>query len=522
MTGLPKPFAGDRVANAVLLPLIGVGQAAALGAAAYGTRDAFAALHGGSSPGMAVLALLAFAGAAAAACEVLSRSQGEALGQSYARDLRAALYAHVAGMSRRAVAARRLGGLSLRFVGDLSAARHWFGRGLPRIVSGAVVLPAAGAVLWHLSPHLALAAAGPMVLAMAGMAGLSLGLRGRHARLRARRAGIAVAIVERLALAPDLDLMSRTDRELALLDTQGADLARDARARATLAALLRAAPQVGAGIAAAAVLWVAPQAGVDPGTVAAALSVLAILTIPLRDMASVWDDYCAWDVARDRARALLELPSHRRAVLPRGHPVRLDVIGVPVGGHVVTVSVPAGGVLRIDGPPGSGKSDLAGMIAGLDRPRSGQILHDGQDGPLPRIAMLGDRPVLLKGSLRRALTLGLTPRPTAREIRRLARAFGLSALVNHGGLDRNQVGEAGRDLGAGEGLRVDLTRIALTRPDLIVIDSAHLAGDPEADRLISRLRRETGATLVIVRVCGIPFDAEVALPGPVPAAAQGA
>lgn len=161
-TGLPRPWAGGRARDAVLLSALGVGQAAALGVAAFATRDAFSALHGGSAPAAATLGLLALAGAAAAGCEVLSRRRGEALGQGYVRDLRAALYAHVAGMDRRSVAARRLGGLSLRFVGDLSAARHWFGRAVPRIVSAAMVLPAACLVLWHLSPALAVAAAGPL------------------------------------------------------------------------------------------------------------------------------------------------------------------------------------------------------------------------------------------------------------------------------------------------------------------------------------------------------------------------
>src|SRR5688572_13720322 len=50
-----------------------------------------------------------------------------------------------------------------------------------------------------------------------------------------------------------------------------------------------------------------------------------------------------------------------------------------------SLNIPQGTFLCLMGPSGSGKSTLLNMIAGIDRPSSGEILIDGQD-----IARLGE------------------------------------------------------------------------------------------------------------------------------------
>jgi len=45
----------------------------------------------------------------------------------------------------------------------------------------------------------------------------------------------------------------------------------------------------------------------------------------------------------------------------------------------ITFSLDPGGFLAILGPSGSGKTTLLGLLAGLDRPTSGQVFLDGQE-----------------------------------------------------------------------------------------------------------------------------------------------
>jgi ABC-type multidrug transport system fused ATPase/permease subunit len=503
MSRLPRLLERDRTADVLAVPLLGVVQAAALGIGAFATRDAFSALHSGQAPGLPILARLVAAGLIAAGAEFLARQRSEALGQSMARSIRHVLYSHLAGMDRREIASRRLGALSLRFVGDLTAARNWFGQGLPRLASTAVVLPGAALVLWLLNPVLAAVAAIPLLLSLAVLLALAFGLEARHRALRSRRAGISIAMMERIAISPDLDLLARTGRELATLDEDGAALRRNAVARARRVGLLRLIPQAGAALAGAAMLRVAGSGAASPGETAAGLAVLGILMIPLRELADIWDRLCAWRVARQKALSLLARPSHRREVRPQSRPIEVRLAGLMLGRRQIEAVIPAGFMVRICGPRGSGKSRLGHLLAGLDRAGTDTILYDGQASPLPRIVHVGDRPIVIQGSLRRALTLGISPRPQRREIEQAARAFGLKRLMSRIDGLGGRIGEAARTASDGEALRMDLTRAALSRPDLAVIDSARLLADPERDALLRTFRQMTDCTLFIT---GHPGD----------------
>ena len=220
--------------------------------------------------------------------------------------------------------------------------------------------------------------------------------------------------------------------------------------------------------------------------------------IPLREFADVWDQFCAWRVAREKALALLARPSTRRRIMARGHPVGVRLVGLPLGARQIDAEVPPGALALITGPQGSGKSHLGHLIAGLDRSPDGTVFYDGHSTPLPRIVHVGDRPIVIQGSLRRALTLGIAPRPRRREIEMVARTFGLAPLmIRLDGL-LGRVGEAARTASGSEALRLDLTRAALTRPDVIVIDSASLWSDPDRDLLLRQLRRLTECTVLLI------------------------
>ncbi|QPH55495.1 ABC transporter ATP-binding protein [Pontivivens ytuae] len=509
MSRLPRLWSGDRVGDAVLIPVLGIAQAVAMGIGAFATRDAFTALHGGGPPTDGTLATLILAGLATAGFALLAGIRSEALGQSVAREMRVVLYDHLAGMSRRDVEARRLGALSLRFVGDLSAVRLWYGRGLPRVASALVVLPGAGLVLWLLEPQIAGAAIPPVALSLVVMLVAAVGLQARHRRLRSRRAGISIAMMERIAVSPELDLMGRTGFELKRLEEDGATLRRNAVSRRWQQEALRMIPQGGAAVAGAAVLWMAGMQQIAPGTAAAGLSVLAILILPLRELADAWDQYCAWRIAREKALNLLAKPSVRRSARHRGHPVRLRATGM-LEGRPLDVEIVAGTAARM--ARRAGVAHLAAAFAGLDPDPALHIRYDGRT-TLPRVAHIGDRPVVLQGTLHRALTLGLAPRPGRKETAKVARAFGLAPLLKRTGGLKGKVAEAGRDVTVAESLRLDLARAMLAEPDVVVIDSARFDADPERGALLTRLRARTEATVLVVGPAaeGFVFDREIDL-----------
>ena len=171
----------------------------------------------------------------------------------------------------------------------------------------------------------------------------------------------------------------------------------------------------------------------------------------------------------------------------------------------VSVTAGAGRRIAIIGPNGAGKSTLLSLAAGLEQPEEGKVL-------------LGDRPTvgltaserrrtialvwtwspILAGSLRRALAMGVDGRPDDETIAARARAFGLDGVLDRlGGLD-GKVLEAGRNLSAVEIRRVLLTRAALSKPEMLLLDEPDDALDHDGPRLGEQLVSGSGATVLAI------------------------
>ncbi|MEY8826874.1 ABC transporter transmembrane domain-containing protein [Sedimentitalea sp. XS_ASV28] len=503
MTALTKLATRDRIVDAVLLTLCGIVQAVALAFAAFATRDAFAALHAGKALAMSTVLQLAISGGVAAACLFLSRYRAEALGQSYAISLRRTLYRHIARLPKSRHEKRRVGALSLRFVGDLSAARIWFGRGLPDVLSASIVIPGAVSILYFLDPVLAVYGMASLGCALLAMGLLAWHLARRHQKLRRKRANIAISMIERIAIAPELDLMGRTDRELRNLDKQGASLRRDALARRGRTAGLQAILQLGVAMTGLLMLWQAGQAGIAPATVAASLSVLALIALPLQNLAGAWDHYCAWSVAREKAENLLSEPDVTRIAESQPDPVTIEVTG-ELDRMPVSFVAPPGAISTLKG---KNTNRLARIIAGLDTGDDIDVCYDGRDRS-PKVAFIGDVHVGLQGSLRRSATLMCPKRPDDQRIAKVLRAFGLSDLLSaSGGLDQ-RLAENGKGLLPIQTLRIDLARAVLGKADVVVISSIRWASYRHQHTELLDAFRELSSATIILAEDTVPLNLE--------------
>ena len=493
MTALPPLATRDRVIDAVFVVFCGIGQAAAATLAAFATRDAFAALHSGGGSDARTLIELAGAGLLAALCLYGAHRRSEALGQSYANALRRRLYHHIAALPKALHERRRVGSLSLRFVGDLSAARLWFGTGLPDVLTAIVVLPGAAAILFALDPVLAPTGVAPIGVALIVMIAVAWHLEAHHKFLRTRRASIAIAMIERITRSPELDLMGRTDRELRSLDEKGLALRQEAVARRSRTASLQAVLHVGTAVAGLAVLWRAGQTGAAPGTVAASLAVLALIVLPLQNLAVAWDRYCAWRVARGKALRLLAAPTIERVSEAAGTCTSVEVAGT-VNGEAISRVFPSGRVSSLSGPDGS---VLGRHIAGLDRSDHLRVTFN-ERLEQPKTAYIGDECIGLQGSLRRVATLLSRKRPDDRRIQEALAAYGLDHLLkNDRGLD-TRIAEAGRSLTTDETLRLDLARAELGKVRLLILDSVRLRASPHRKALVGLFSKRCDATILVV------------------------
>ncbi len=182
--------------------------------------------------------------------------------------------------------------------------------------------------------------------------------------------------------------------------------------------------------------------------------------------------------------------------------------GIPPALANVSLRVTAGEALAVLGRSGSGKSTLLNLLAGLDKPTSGQVTVDGvhvdalseaasarfrreRIGMVFQFFNLLDDLTVLDNVLLPAQLAGM---PTAR-----ARARA-GELLNYLRIDRHARAYPGR-LSGGERQRVAVARALMNRPPLLLADeptgALDTASGEEVRRLLAELNRD-GQTIVLV------------------------
>ncbi|MEM9551206.1 MAG: hypothetical protein AAGA05_08530, partial [Pseudomonadota bacterium] len=216
-----------------------------------------------------------------------------------------------------------------------------------------------------------------------------------------------------------------------------------------------------------------------------------ILSMPLRDLADAWDQYCAWRIAKAKMLRLLSFPSQRRGTGGHGEPAGFTVTSKPPS-RAMRMVFPAGKTIVLRGTD-QNLEKMARTIVGLDKPEDLEVIFGG--GATPRITYVGPRPTILRGSLRRNLTLGARKRPSDTRILEIASAFGLDPAIDRLGGLSGRVAEKALNLTQGEWIRVELARAVLTKAALVVIDCP--CPEAAAPGLIDRLRSDLSATIVL-------------------------
>ena len=170
----------------------------------------------------------------------------------------------------------------------------------------------------------------------------------------------------------------------------------------------------------------------------------------------------------------------------------------------INLTIPDGKLICLTGPNGGGKTTLAKMIAGVEKPDSGQILLDGLDlvplDPTERaragVGYAFQQPVRFKGiTVRDMLNMAAGKTLTEEELASVLQEVGLEAgeYVDRG---------VGTHLSGGEIKRIEIATVLLRRSRLAVFD------DPEAGidlwsfnnlvRVFENIRDRRDNSLVII------------------------
>ncbi|GGJ04126.1 ABC transporter [Saccharopolyspora subtropica] len=240
------------------------------------------------------------------------------------------------------------------------------------------------------------------------------------------------------------------------------------------------------------------------GVLVAFLLYLGLFFSPVQQLSGVFDGYQQAKVGLRRIADLLRTPtSVPEAAEPVPVPPRFDgeveLRGVSFrypgtdqfALRDIELRVPPGETVALVGATGAGKSTLIKLIARFYDATEGSVLVDGVDirrydlaAFHQRLAVVPQEGHLFTGDIATNIAYA-RPDATPAEIEAAARAVGALpgiAMLPHG--FRQQVGERGRGLSAGQRQLVALARAQLVDPDILLLDEATAALDPATESMV--------------------------------------
>lgn len=170
-------------------------------------------------------------------------------------------------------------------------------------------------------------------------------------------------------------------------------------------------------------------------------------------------------------------------------------------------TIPAGAVVGVVGRSGSGKTTLTKLIQGLYPVQEGLVRFDGIDAReidlshlRRQIGVVLQENFLFRGSIRDNLTI-TKPDATIEEIVAAAQAAGADEFIERmpQGYD-TLLEENASNLSGGQKQRLSIARSLLARPNILILDEAASALDPESEAIFIRnlSRIAVGRTVIMI------------------------
>ena len=426
--------------------------------------------------------------------------------------LRNRLFDHLQQLSPAYFDRTKTGDLMAHATNDIQQIRMAAGMGLVALNDAVILGAAAIAFMAYINITLTILVLIPMPLIAFGTRFFSKRMHSRYQAVQAAFSDLTEVVRERFAGIRIIKAHARESMETKQVNgiseayiNQNIQLARTVGVFFPLMLLL-------ANLSMAIVLYFGGRLTIDltisAGDLVAFISYLGLLTWPMMALGWVTNLIQRGRASLDRIGEILNTPAEI-VDLPDPRPIKsvqgritFENVGFtyPQNGtepspnvlRKINLELPAGQILGIVGPPGSGKTTLISLIPRLYDPTAGRILLDDIDirklsltELRDQIAFMPQEPFMFAGTVRDNIDFGDTAF-TQPQIEETASAASLLATVEefNEGFD-TVVGEKGVILSGGQKQRIALARCLLKQHSVLILD------DP-----ISQVDFETGAAII--------------------------
>ena len=268
--------------------------------------------------------------------------------------------------------------------------------------------------------------------------------------------------------------------------------------------------------------WLAVEGLITPGMMIAGSILMGRALGPIDQLIGVWKQ---WGAARDAYRRLSglldEFPARERRMElpePRGHLLLESLDAAPPGSEArtlrgLTLAIPAGSVVGVIGPSGSGKSSLARVVLGIWPTLHGSVRLDGaeirqyeRETLGPRIGYLPQDIELFAGTVAENIArFGEVQADKGVEAGRLAGVHELVLRLPQG--YDTVLGVGGAGLSGGQRQRIALARALYGAPTLVVLDEPNSNLDDSGEQAllaaIQALKARSCTVLLITHRAGV-------------------
>ena len=465
-----------------------------------------------------VLLILALA-AAHGVARLGSRFAMLGAGQWVEHDIRADLYARLLALPAAFYQRHRTGDLMSRVSNDISTLRALAGFGTVMLISTTLAFGGALTAMWLIDPWLTLFAMAPFPALVVIAKRFHHDAEVRSTAVQEQLGALSAKVQENLTGMPVVRAYTMEAREVAEFEGLNAEYLTRNMALARIQAVSWPLMGLVSGLGVLIVMWLGGKAVVDGRISLGAfvafngyLTQLAWPTIALGwTLASIQRGLAAMarvtEVLDERAHDGAQARPHDSLALKLlpGGPVEFRNLTFAYDdrGPVlrdVSFTVPAGAVVAVVGPTGSGKSTLGTLLCRLYEPPRGTVWVGGQDvldlpvgrlrrsvGYVPQESFLFSRP--LRDNVRLADESAAPERLEA-----AARTAGLAGDL--GALPRGWdtvVGERGLTLSGGQRQRVALARALVADPPFLVLDDVLASVDAAKEWEITRALRRAAS-----------------------------